>query len=447
MRWSCLAVAPLVLVVAGAGRAEPSVWVGGTPASALVGAGAPAQVPLIGADLVNTDPLPPHCWNGSIVPDYGTRGIRAQVQDDLAAMRAAGLQTFRIFLYHEHGDPVNTNVMSSSGGRLSEPFRTNLINLLSDIRKAGFLQVTLAFNPWGPNDPTEAFSDGATYDPSLFGENWGFIRDVRPLLKQYGPPSTHLDLLNEGAPSPSQATFAQVVDYITRMYVNYVDAFGADDVTVSAGFWPGMSGLVQALRASGKPMPRWFDVHPHWDPTDELQDLRAIDAELTANGLTQPLVIGEDAYNNPGTAAAIAEFMRTSPRQVLEVMEWPNILQSVGGPVDEPRCPRPPYRVDAYTNAFSGAPPPSTLTASLSSTSFSFRTPYGQAVTALEAGTYTITVTDRSKLRAFTFAGKSTTRPFRGSVSWTVSLQPGRYQYRVTGKEPRSGWANVLAAG
>jgi hypothetical protein len=35
------------------------------------------------------------------------------------------------------------------------------------------------------------------------------------------------------------------------MYANHVDAFGADDVTVSAGNWPGMSGLVQALRASG----------------------------------------------------------------------------------------------------------------------------------------------------------------------------------------------------
>jgi hypothetical protein len=108
------------------------------------------QTPLIGADLGPTDPVVPHCWNDSIVPEYGRPGVRTEMQDDFAAMRAAGLQTFRIFLYHEHGDPVNTNVMSSSGGHISEPFRTNLINLLTDIRAAGFLQVTLAFNPGVP---------------------------------------------------------------------------------------------------------------------------------------------------------------------------------------------------------------------------------------------------------------------------------------------------------
>jgi len=396
--------------------------------------GVAGQVPLIGADLVNTDPLPPHCWNGSIVPDYGKPGVRARMQDDLAAMRAAGLQTFRIFLYHEHGDPVNTNVMSSSGGRLSEPFRTNLINLLTDIRKAGFVQVTLAFNPWGPNDPTENFSDGATYDPSLFDENWGFIRDVRPLLKQYGPPSTHVDLLNEGAPSSSQATFAQVEDYIARMYANYVDAFGADDVTVSAGFWPGMSGLVQALRASGKPLPRWFDVHPRWDPADQLQDLRAMDAELTANGLSQPLVIGEDRYNDPAAAAAIAEFMRTSSRRVVEVMEWPTVVE---GPVDpNPRCPHPPYRIDAYAAALHGAGQRVRLTATVRpSWTVSLRTAYGDPVTVLEAGRYRIVVTDSSPRTGFQLVGpgerNKTVVRFRGTVAWRVRLRVGTYRYQA----------------
>jgi hypothetical protein len=442
MRWICLAGASLVLLAAGAGLAQPRNPVGDTlvRSAQIRGAG---RIPLVGADLVNTDPLPPHCWNGSTVPDYGKPGVRAEMQDDLAAMRAAGLQTLRVFLYHEHGDPVNTNVVSSSGGRLSEPFRKNLINLLMDIRTAGFLQVTLAFNPWGPNDPTERFSDGSTYDPSLFDENWAFIRDVRSLLRQYGPASTHIDLLNEGASTQSEPTFAQIKDYITRMYANYVDAFGADDVTVSAGNWPGMSGLVQALRASGKPMPRWFDVHPHWGPAEQMQDLRTIDAELTANGLSQPLVIGEDEYNDRAAAAVIAKFMRTSSRRVVEVMEWPNVNE---GSV-HPSCPRPPYRIDAYKTALMGARRRTRLTASLSNSSFSFTTQYGQPVTALEAGSYTINVSDHSKLRGFAFAGKSTTRPFRGSKTWTLTLRPGFYRYRVLGKQQRSGLVTVLASG
>jgi hypothetical protein len=148
VRWPLLAFAPLLLLV-GVAREQPSILVGDTPPGSAQTTVA-GEMPLIGADLVNTDPLLPRCWNGSIVPDYGKPGVRARVQDDLAAMRATGLQTFRIFLYHEHGHPVNTNVMSSSGGQLSEPYRRNLINLLTDIRTAGFLQLTLTFNPWGP---------------------------------------------------------------------------------------------------------------------------------------------------------------------------------------------------------------------------------------------------------------------------------------------------------
>jgi hypothetical protein len=408
------------------------------------------QMPLIGADLVNTDPLLPHCWNGSIVPDYGKPGVRARMQEDLPAMRAAGLQTFRIFLYHEHGDSTNTNVMSSSGGRLSEPFRTKLINLLTDIRTAGFLQVTLAFNPWGPNDPTERFSDGSTYDPSLFDENWAFIRDVRSLARQYGPASTHIDLLNEGASTPSEPTFAQIEVYITRMYANYVDAFGADDVTVSAGFWPGMSGLVQALRASGKPMPRWFDVHPRWDPADELQDLRSIDAELTANGLSQPLVIGEDKYNDPAAAAAIAEFMRTSSRRVVEVMEWPTIVQ---GSVSQPRCPHPPYRINAYAAALRGASPRVRLAATVRpSGTLSLRTANGDPVTALEAGLYRIAVADRSRRMGFQLVGpgvrKETGIRFRGTVAWRVRLRAGTYRYQADPTQSKiRGRIIVLAPG
>jgi hypothetical protein len=67
------------------------------------------------------------------------------------------------------------------------------------VRAAGFKSLTLDFAPQYPNDPVE---DG--YDPAKFEENWSFIRDVRPVVKQYGPPLTRIDLLSEGAPSSYQ---------------------------------------------------------------------------------------------------------------------------------------------------------------------------------------------------------------------------------------------------
>lgn len=145
---------------------------------------------------------------------------------------------------------------------------------------------------------------------------------------------------------------------------------------------------------------------------------------------SQPLVIGEDEYNNRAVAAAIATFIHTASRPVVEVMEWPNVNQRS----DHPRCPRPPYRIDAYKTALTGKRGVTRLTASLSNASFSFTTQYGQPVTALEAGSYTLNVRDHSKLRGFAFAGKSTTRPFRGLKTWTLTLRPGFYRDRVLGE-------------
>jgi hypothetical protein len=207
-----------------------------------------------------------------------------------------------------------------------------------------------------------------------------------------------------------------------------------------------MWGLVQALRASGKPMPRWFDVHPHWNPAAELQDLRSIDAQLTANGLSQPLVIGEDKYNDRAAAAAITEFMRTSSRRVVEVMEWPTVVE---GPVDpNPTCPHPPYRIDRYWRALHGAAPSTRLSAVLTDNSLRFLTPHMQAVTALEAGLFTVSVKDESRRRGFYFDGRWTGRRFRSSVTWRVRLNPFvTYRYGATEPPRQHGTITVLAAG
>ena len=113
--------------------------------------------------------------------------------------------------------------------------------------------MTLAVDPRYSTDPAARFG---RYDPATLDETWGLISDMRPLLKQYGPAETRVDLLNEGAPPPSGAD--DEVRYIQTIYTRYVEAFGADDVTVSAGFWVGLGRLVAVLRSAGKPLPRWF---------------------------------------------------------------------------------------------------------------------------------------------------------------------------------------------
>jgi hypothetical protein len=291
----------------------------------------------------------------------------------------------------------------------------------------------------------------------MFDEDWSFVRDVRPLLKRYGPPSARVDLMSEGAP-PSWLgpdALAQDEDWITRMWSNYVDTFGSADASFSSVGADGpydtadrIQNLIDALRASGRPLPSWFDIHPAYDYDGTLSTLEGVDALLTRDSLSQPLVIGEEAYNDNQVARAIAQFTATSSRRVLEVMEWP-----LGA--DRPckdMSVSPPYRADAYITALSGSPPSTTLTAAVTPNTITFLTPYHRSVTALESGQYQIIVHDTSSRNGFHLLGPGISRKtglrFRGTVTWRLSLRPGTYRYRTdSGSVTSQHTFSVLRAG
>jgi hypothetical protein len=388
---------------------------------------------LLGADSIEyAGGTPPDCFGPSLLYDYGQQRVRTLVQNQLAAMAASGFSSMRVFLVYDYSLSENPYFVPAQSGRLEEPFRTNLTNYLRDIRAAGFRRVTLAFDPRYSVDPGHRFGP---YDPATIDASWGLIRDTRSILKQSGLPETRVDLLNEGAPFLPLPDAR--IDWLATVYPRYVDAFGADDVTVSAAIGSSLSTLVQTLAATGRPLPHWFDVHPRYDYAGELADLRRWDAELTAAGATtQTLVIGEAKYNDADSARAISEFAQSAQHHVEEVMEWPADTNGVGG---QARCIDPPYNIAAYATALWGQPPPTTLTATVTDRKTAFLTPQGHPVVALESGTYAIAVNDRSKKRGFSFAGHSTTKSFRGRRLWHVSLLPG--QYGPTGS------VSVLAAG
>jgi len=118
---------------------------------------------------------------------------------------------------------------------------------------------------------------------------------------------------------------------------------------------------------------------------------------------------------------------------VLEVMEWP---KGAGGECRDISV-SPPYRADAYITALSGSPPSSTLAATVTPNAISFRTPYHQPVTALEAGKYEVVVSDTSLRTGFQLVGAGantkTGDRFRGTVRWRLNLRPGTYHYRADG--------------
>jgi hypothetical protein len=409
-----------------------------------------SEPPLIGAAYSHW--ATPACspTGTGIVATYDQPGVRQRVRLQLAAMRAAGIESLRLLLWHMSDvSGQDWGVVPSAGGHLVEPYRSNLINYLEDVRAADFKALTLDFGPEWTNDPI-GFPQNL-YDPAKFDENWGFIRDVRPLVKEHGPPVTRIDLLSEGAPSSYlPATVPQLEGYISEMYGRYVDAFGKSDVTVSAIAPPEpnaditqpegghrLQNLIDAFAASGRGQPDFFSVHVSnwWHPSAEntLYGLREEDATLTANGLSQPLVVSETTYNDPALAAAIQQFRQTSPRPILEVQEWP---LRPGSPCKDFSV-SPPLQANAYISALTGAPPSSRLTASITTTNVILLTPYRDRVTALSAGTYQLVVSDTSAKEGFQLLGprthKKTGTRFRGTVRWTINLHPGTYRYRAVG--------------
>jgi hypothetical protein len=283
-------------------------------------------------------------------------GVLETVHAQLGAMRRAGLGSLRLILWHMTDVPrQGWGVVPSRGGRLPEPFRGNLIAYLSEARRYGFERVTVAFGPQWSNSPLSS-----RWDPDRFGENWAFIRDVRALVEEHGPPDGRLDLLNEGAPSAHLPpdTQARLSDYVGRMWAAYARAFGTEGATVSTiaprsprDRGDRLGNLIDALSSRNVGLPAWFEIHLNYEADGARHGLHQADSVLSARGLAQPLTVGETAYDDAGVAAVFQSHRSESPRWLDEVVPW--YLRAGDD------CPLPPpYDPGAYHSLGGSAPSP-----------------------------------------------------------------------------------------
>lgn len=288
-------------------------------------------------------------WEGNaVLPEYHRDEVRERVHAQLRAMRRRGVASLRTILWHmTDPGPNDWGPVPSRGGRLPEPYRTSLREYLQEVRRFGFRRLTVSLGPQYENSPVD---EG--YDPAKLEENRRFVEDVRPLIKRHGPADTRIDLINEGAPSDylDPALRRQMSDYATRIYAAYGRRFGTGDATISV-IGPENLGdrgnrlqnLVDALRASGQPLPRWTEVHLTYAPDVVLHGLREVARVLRRNRLPVRIVIGETSYDDPGVAAAIERF-GGARAGVEEILPW---YHRPGQ-----RCnASPPYSVAAYASA------------------------------------------------------------------------------------------------
>jgi hypothetical protein len=284
--------------------------------------------PLIGANYTHYEFRNCTFDDTNILLSYHLPGVAERVHAQLLQMRRAGIATIRTVIWHTTDAGRHTwGVVSSGGGKLHEPNRTNLIRFLTEIRKFGFARFTAVFEPKYRNSPLLR-----RYEPARFRENWRFIRAVRSLVKRYGPAKTRIDLSSEGAPNEKPTKYEpvprQTGRYLSRLYRLYVRRFGNRDVTISAIANPAgptnrVQNLVRILKTSGEPLPRWYDVHIGADPAVASNALWHADASLTREGQSQPLVIGDVGYDQLGVARVIRRFLERSSRRIEEISPWP----------------------------------------------------------------------------------------------------------------------------
>lgn len=417
----------------------------------------PSRAPLPQIGVTHThDAIPSTCelqYGAALVKSYHWVDVRRSSRLKLAAMRAAGVNSIVFFLWHLSEPSSNDlNNIPSAGGRIREPFRTNLINYVSDVRAAGFKSLTVNYGPQWTNNPFGDWRPNGVindiWEPAKLDENWSFISDTRLLIKRYGPREVWFDPTMEMAPSDyvEQRLPGRLDGYIAEIYRRYVHAFGNDDLIFTViGKAPEarlttterMDNLIRILRSTELGMPPRFGVHP--DQSSPTIGIQAADDAMRRSGLDQPLVIGEmigEGPNSRGAAREIVQFALSSSRPIPQVhlWWWRSEFEPHG-------CLNPPYRADSYITAFTGAPPASTLTASVRGSTVDFRTPYGQVVSALTAGDYRIVVADASTSANFHLSGAGVDRRtgprFRGRSTWRVTLQRGEYRYGSDDAESR----------
>jgi hypothetical protein len=306
----------------------------------------PSTRPLVGTSYTHRAFEGCEGRNTGILDSYHRPGVAEAVHRQLADMRADGVQSLRIIVWHMRTVVRQEwGVVPARGGRLARPYRGNLSAFAAEVRRFGFQRLTIAFSPQWRNSPLRE-----NFDPGLFEENWGVVRDVRELALAHGPAEVRFDLLTEGAPSgylPGPIR-ARLGAYVQRIYTRYVGAFGHHDVTVSAiaprhpeDRGDRLGHLIDLIEDAGAPLPTWFEIHVNYDAAGVRHGLRYADSVLTARDLDQPLVIGETAYDDRSVARAIGDWMEHTSRPLDEILQWYLRVES--------DCQvSPPYQADAY---------------------------------------------------------------------------------------------------
>lgn len=292
--------------------------------------------------------------------------VRAQAQQQLAAMHARGMTRLSLGIYFTHGFNSGTLVDSSNPAQVSQAV-TNIGNLLADVKAAGFGEVLFRFFPVSTISPSDP-----SFDPNLVDEYWNLITQLRPAVVAAGIPY-RLDLGVELAPRDSNsAVIFPVSDRykypensnwsraVRDLWQRYFTAYGRND-TVGFSFFTDTNPDNQRWRVrhmryvyeGNYPYLYAVDVYPTAtinaaDKFIQLHDaMVAEDSDGTLGFRNNGWIIAEVNYEDPLVAADLSSAIAATGRAVFYLTQWP--LDRAGGVCPDPHVNvRPPYEWGVY---------------------------------------------------------------------------------------------------
>ncbi|MBV9844861.1 MAG: hypothetical protein JOZ47_07290 [Kutzneria sp.] len=230
----------------------------------------------------------------------------------LAGMRASGQSRISVGVFYHRGADTGT-IMDSTGGQLSEQNKQNLTGLLTAIKQAGFVEVSIVFHATTPNAPDE-WED---WQQDLYQENWQLIRAVRAIVVASGV-AYRIDLGSELTASTGQS---MVLRYDEQLWKDYTTEFGSAD---TVGFSINSNDPGQVLNVGkvyGTTPPSMFDLHMYGS---EYEQFVYDDTQLRRQGFTsQPVIIGESYYDDKTTADALVRAVKDTGRPIHYLTQWP----------------------------------------------------------------------------------------------------------------------------
>lgn len=295
-----------------------------------------------GGSTLNWYRLGPSCDREpyGIIANYHEPGVRVRVRKQLIALRASGQDRISVSLFHQRPEVpspdgrVTGTVLDSSGGFLHPQMQQNLVDYLSDIRAAAFVELVFRYHPQGANDVRNELG----WNASLRDENWSLIASIEPLLRASGMRHT-TDLFAEGMPRARNVSsvifdnvpqFRDWSDYARFVWRAYSEAFGRER-TMGFSFVTDSDALRIDARArhmdyiygSQRPAVLGFSLYGEGE-RDEGWVFREYQRQLVDEGWGGlDWIITESWYDDPVAAESISAALGETGQPVRFLIQWP----------------------------------------------------------------------------------------------------------------------------